>query len=189
MQKRLDIKYLDAFVSYSLEEVEFFYNQLIDALGTDCSFAGLVKDLLINARVQAEAHIAYSLEAVGDTALIIDSSAFMRPFSAARSLLDYGFNLKAVFAMHSKDFDIDDRTWMQENHPEIEIVDSQCYEDIVQLDIDPDVVCVGYDCAYLLRAHHFVDIYKDEGLFGYQAISYLMDALDNSLTRKTRWED
>ena len=48
-------------------------------------------------------------------------------------------------------------------------------------------MCVGFDSAYLLKARRFVDIQKDEGLFGFQAVRRLMEAMAAALASETAW--
>ena len=49
-------------------------------------------------------------------------------------------------------------------------------------------MCIGFDCAYLLKARRFVDVQKDEGLFGYQAVRRLMRLMEAALDGDTVWE-
>ena len=57
----------------------------------------------------------------------------------------------------------------------------------MRLDLPEDAVCVGFDSAYLLKARRFVDIQKDEGLFGFQAVRRLMEAMAAALASETAW--
>ena len=185
METRLNIPYIKAFVSYDIDTVDAFYTELSQRYSLASACAAILSD----ARNEALASVDRCVGAVGSLPLVIDSSAFMCPFAACRALLKYGFNIRAIFAMHAKEFDEQDRLWIIENHPEIDIIDSQSYQDIIALNIGSDVMCIGYDCAYMLRSSVYVDQYKDEGLFGYQAIRRLMNAMAASLDQRVEWED
>lgn len=111
----------------------------------------------------------------------------MRPFALVRALAGYGFNVQAVFALHEKDDDAENREWVDARLPGVVVVRSGRYEDIVRLDLPEDAVCIGFDSAYLLKARRFVDIQKDEGLFGFQAVRRLMEAMAAALASETAW--
>ena len=100
----------------------------------------------------------------------------------------YAAKTAAVFALHEKPEDAEARDWVLENAPHVNVVRSESYDDIIELGLPRNAVCVGFDCAYLLKAPHFVALQKDEGLFGYQAVWQLMKLMMDSLTSTTEWE-
>lgn len=112
----------------------------------------------------------------------------MRPFALAKALAGYGFSVCAVFALHEKDDDAEERAWVAAQVPGIAVVRGESYEGILDLGLPADAVCIGFDCAYLLKARRFVDVQKDEGLFGYQAVRRLMRLMEAALDGDTVWE-
>ena len=88
----------------------------------------------------------------------------------AAALHRYGFRVQAVYAAHWKETDAADRAWLEERLPGLRVLCSERYEDVLIRELPRDCMAVGFDSAYLLRARHFVDIQRDEGLFGYHGI-------------------
>lgn len=181
MESRLGIPHVYAPVTYALDEVRRQYRTIGKRLGT------VAVPALDAADAAARAAVAHARDALGDTSIIVDSSATARPFALAKALFEYGFNVEAVFALHEKNDDAAARDWLVGNVPHLTVVRSESYEDIVGLGLSADAVCVGFDCAYLLKAHRFVDIQKDEGLFGFQAVRRLMELMTASLHEDTVW--
>lgn len=158
--------------SYSIKEIERRYRELAAQCGgeVDCdSDAGRARRAVANAR-----------RILGDTPLAVDSSATMRPFSLALDLLAYGFNVRAVFALHQKADDSSARDRLAEQYPEVAIVRSGAAEAIRGVDLAEggrQWVAVGSDASFLLKTACAVDLYHDEGLFGFQGVIELMRRL------------
>ena len=184
METRLGIPHVYIPVDYSLEGVRRQYRMIGEVLG--CIDTAL--PTLEAASAEAQLAVARACEALGDTPVIVDSSAAMRPFALAKTLIEYGFNICAVFALHEKDDDAPNRDWLAQNAPGVAVVYSESYEGIRRLGLPDNAVCIGFDSAYLLKACRFVNIQKDEGLFGFQAVRRLMDLMVASLSDKTTWE-
>lgn len=181
MRDHLGIPFLYLPITYSLPAVCANYQLLGQTLGQMSPHFDEEK------RVTQRA-IETTRAAIGDIPLAVDSSATMQPFALAKALLDYGFNVRAIFALHLKDHDATERRQIQETHPDIAVVSGGNYEYLLNLGLPRETICIGFDCAYLLKTPHFVDIQKDEGMFGFYAIQHLMDTITNSLTTTTRWE-
>lgn len=210
MERRLDIPRVDAPVSYDFDEIGRQYRAIGSALGRaggvvdgTCSQEGWAFEgrqepgvtaddeaarLLAQAEGAARDAVAHAREVLGDTPVIVDSSAAMRPFALAKALAGYGFSVCAVFALHEKDDDAEERAWVAAQAPGIAVVRGESYEGILDLGLPADAVCIGFDCAYLLKARRFVDVQKDEGLFGYQAVRRLMRLMEAALDGDTVWE-
>ena len=182
LEQRLGTPWVEAPTSYDLEEIEDIYRRIAAALGADCPD-------LSHWRGRAEQAIARARRAVGERPVVVDSSASMRPFALAAALHRYGFSIQAVYAAHWKQTDQEDRAWLEEHVPDLRILCSERYGDTLIRDISQDCVAVGFDSAYLLQARHFVDIQRDEGLFGYHGLERLMALLEEAEGRITQWED
>ena len=180
MEKRLGIPWLDVPVSYSVEQVARDYQTIADALGRP------LPDLA-PWRERTEAAVARARERVGNTPVVVDSSAAMRPFSMARSLHEYGFRVDAVFLTHDKDMDRADREWLLAHSPGTRVIHAGRY-DAAQAALPEDGIAVGYDSGYTMRAARFVDIQRDETLFGFHGIARLMELLSEAMEGKARWE-
>ena len=180
MEKRLGIPWLDVPVSYSVAQVTRDYQSIAEALGRP------LPDLSAW-RARALEAVARARTAVGDTPLIVDASAAMRPFAMAKSLREYGFQVAAVFLAHDKDMDRAEREWLQEHSPQTRVVYAGRF-DATAAALPKEGIAIGYDGAYTLRAPRFVDIQRDETLFGFHGISVLMDLLAAAMKGETRWE-
>lgn len=181
LQDRLGTPYLYQPADYRLEAVEEYYAALARTL--ECPLPDLTAY-----RLAAQAEIARTRQALGGRALIVDSSACMRPFALARALLEYGFSVRAVFALHLKDLDTADRAWLEQAHPEVAVVQREGYQDILGYGFGNDCLCIGFDSAFLLKAPHFVDMYHDEGYYGFYGICRLMWEMRGALEKTADWE-
>ena len=100
MQEKLDIPALNWRASYDVDEVGRQYRELFVHTDPD-------EDLLSLRREQVMVEVERTKNVVTNTPVMVDSAASMRPFSLALALLNYGFNVKAVFSLHQKDPDIE----------------------------------------------------------------------------------
>ncbi|NMA69465.1 MAG: nitrogen fixation protein NifE [Desulfitobacterium sp.] len=181
MEKRLDIPYLDMPVSYDLNEVEKCYHALALVLG-------VVPKGWEGYRREAEAAIASCRKKLRNTPLLIDSSAAMRPFAMAKALQGYGFKIAAIFITHGKDEDMAERQWLIEHSPETRIIWGGRYDTVISHDLPADAVAIGFDVAYTLKSPRFVDLQRDETLFGFHGIRTLMEKIAEAYDTETRWD-
>lgn len=182
LQNRLGTPYLLQLAAYRMNQFDSDYAALAAALNR------ALPDLAPY-RTAAEAEIAATRKALGEMKIMVDSSASMCPFSLTRALLEYGFSVQAVFALHAKDADMTDRMWILQNHPEVVIVQREGYQDILGYRFDPNCLCIGFDCAFLLKARHLVDMYHDEGYFGYHGLCRLMRDMRSAAEKPVSWEE
>ena len=49
-------------------------------------------------------------------------------------------------------------------------------------------IAVGFDAAFTMRAAHFVDLQRDETLFGFHGIQTLMGLIEQAADTETRWD-
>ena len=146
------------------------------------------ENLLRGARARAVAATERALAAVGELPIVVDTCASLRPFSLALALVKAGFNVAAVFALHSKGNDAETEEELTRDHPEIIVVRKQGLEAMAELGIPRACVALGRDAAFLLRADHSPDMYHDEGLFGYEGIEKLMDSIASCMEHTERWD-
>ncbi len=177
MEKKLGIPSLFAPVSYRMEEVEASYQAIADCIGTD---PGTPFDFTPHVEA-TRAAIQRAREKVGNTPIIVDSSAFVRPFDAARALLEYGFHVVRVQAEDCIPFDQPHFDWLQAEHPEVEILQSNHHRAVLFDHKIPESIAVGVDGAYLAGSKYAADLFNDEGMFGYHGIQSLMGLLEHAL--------
>lgn len=180
MEKKLGIPWLDVPVSYSIDQVTRDYRKIAEKLGAS------LPDLEPWIR-ETEEVVKRTRTRVGDTPLIVDSSAAMRPFAMAKDLLEYGFRVGAVFITHEKEEDRKEREWIRINHPRTQIFYGGRY-DTVRSEPPQDGIAIGFDAAYTMRCAHFADIQRDETMFGYHGIMKLMKTMIAASCMETRWD-
>lgn len=181
MEARLGIPFLHAPVSYDVDEVRLAYGSLQQALDPSSEKAA---EALALAEESARRAVSAARAAVGSTPIIVDSSAAMRPFAMAKALMGYGFTVQAIVALHLNDHDADERAWLERHHPEVQLVRGATGESLSERGLSSDAVCIGFDSAYLLKAARFVDMQKDEGLFGFYAVRHLMDGMAKAMAAR-----
>lgn len=127
-----------------------------------------------------------ALRAAEGVSVAVDSSASMRPFTLALELLGYGFDVRAVFALHVKGRDDEAKQMLVNRYPHVIVVDRNASEALVGSDVRDASggrpwLAVGGDAAFVLETPLVVDMYHDEGHFGYQGVTLLMRKIVTAL--------
>jgi nitrogenase molybdenum-cofactor synthesis protein NifE len=190
LEERLGIPWMYWPACYDVGEIAARYEALLERLGL-CrkdEAAQTCSRMLEEARTEALAATQEALDVIGDTPLVVDTSASMMPFSLALALLKAGFNVVSVFSLHSKGNDEEARARLEREHPDICVVTKQGIEAMEGLGLPRECISLGRDAAFLLRAEHTPDMYHDEGFFGYQGVTRLMRQLIACLGRTERWD-
>ena len=183
MEKKFKIPYLFLPVSYSMEDVEEEYRKLSEVLKKP-----LPKEILETQKSLTKAAIKNTLSIVGDTPIAIDTYGVRMPFSLARALREYGFKVDAVFEAHAKEVDRENMQFIKNECKDIKIIKGFDYSEISRLNLSREMLAIGYDCAYSIKARHFVDIRHDEGLFGFYGIQMMMKYLADAYKSITEWK-
>lgn len=137
----------------------------------------------------AEEAIRRARKAVGDTPIVVDASAVKSPFGLARGLLEYGFQVVRVQAPECIGIDKKDYEWIVREHPEIEIVQSQHHNAVLRENQIPESIAIGVDGAYLAGSKYVVDLFDDEGMYGYHGVCCLMEKLERALEQPVDLEN
>lgn len=95
----------------------------------------------------------------------------------ACALLGYGFNVKAVFAFHVKSAQTDALDMLEKRHPEVQIVKRpENWTTAGDTTIEwSSALSIGSDAATMMGSSMMLDMFHDEGCFGYDGIVRLMD--------------
>lgn len=180
MRERFGMPAIRWHACYDVDEIAARYDALADALG------GAWNGSDVAARAARRA-IADARIAVGELPVTVDSSASLMPFSLARTLLAYGFNVTAVFGLHVKGCDDEAERLLARERPDVAIIRHGSYEAMAGYGFPSRCLAVGMDAAFLLCAEHAVDMYHDEGYFGYHGVVRLMDDLAREAVRMREW--
>lgn len=175
LEDRLGIPWISWHACYDIEEIARRHELLARLLGA-ASIKDGVHDACSTSAERARASVARARSAVGGLPVAVDTSATFVPYSLALSLLDEGFNVQAVFALHTKGKD-DAEGELRMRYPHVRIFADQDCRSGVGFGVPQDCIAIGRDAAYLLRAHRMVDVYHDEGHFGFEGVERLMNAL------------
>lgn len=173
MEKKLEIPWLFLPVTYIPDEIEENYKRLEQFL----SPKNLVEFEFSHKKAEAEEGMKRAKRVVGNLPIIIDSTAVMMPFGLAKALLEFGFHVIRVECQECPDFDKKHLDWILEYHSEVEIFQSEHHRAALFDRRMEESLAIGIEGAYLAGSKYVVDLFNDEGMFGYDGIVQLMDKL------------
>ena len=155
-------------VSYSAAFIRDGYVKISKMLGKEHSdFTGDYDSAVKYARETAKL--------LNGLPVAVDSSAFFMPFAAARALMEYGFNVSYILrSRHKFDADASERDYIKERCPQVTIIIEDEYIDVKNTEPQKKCLAIGADCARVLNAEFFADVWHDEGYFGFHGIRKLM---------------
>lgn len=168
MEARLGMPWMRWHACYDLDELERRYARLAELLGGPALSCTAY-------RARAEGAVERARQAVGSLPVTVDTAATFAPFSLACALLRYGFDVHAVFALHTKAGDEDAERELVQRWPHVRVLrqaDCRLQRDF---GIPQENLAVGADAARLVGSRFVLDMYHDEGYFGFQGVERLMD--------------
>ncbi|MBP3925716.1 MAG: oxidoreductase [Clostridium sp.] len=205
LKQREGMEYVNAFVSYDFEEIDRNYRAIAEKL-KELGMAkepgitkepGMTKDpgmtaeeteglpalraehVLEEARRKAEQAVKKAREIVGDQKLFLDYSAFVRPLKAARFLLEQGFQVAGVY-LKEMDTEDPDYRWLEE-HAEVELIKVNGPDMVNAWKLNGEGISIGAEAAYVTGSGHAAVMFQDEGLYGYYAVTRLMELLADAV--------
>jgi nitrogenase molybdenum-iron protein alpha/beta subunit len=179
MERTLGIPYVCLPVSYRLEKIALNYETLRGALGdSDCPFD------FTRTEDETRALIEEARRTAGDIPIIVDNSAVIKPFELARALIEYGFRVPRVVSGDCPEIDRENFEWLQEETPDVEIVQPEHHNSARFTRRLEDSLAIGLDGAYLSGSKYLLDMIDDGGLYGYHGVKTLMKRIIASLKRE-----
>ena len=187
---RFGMRYLTWTATYDLHAVDTHYRELATVL--DLSAAELnndtsrntqlaMKSVLEPARTAAVAAVKRALSVVDNVPVVVSSDASFSPFELAFNLLEYGFDIRVVLALHMKGADEEAEHRLLAAYPNVHVIRETDVNAIQGIDEASEWLSIGTDAAFLLGAVRVVDMYHDEGYFGYQGIKRLMNEMADAM--------
>lgn len=177
LEERCKIPYRFFSISYDWDVVAEQYRSIHEFL---CPCKEIAYDFSADQSLALEA-VQEAKERIGALPILIDSSAVSHPFGLAKALCKYGFNVRRVFAQEVIPSDREAFEWVRANLPETEILQPQ-HSNTVKFDKPfPESLAIGFDGAYISGSRHIVDLFSDEGLFGYYGITQLMKRMSAAM--------
>lgn len=180
MEERMGKPFIYLPVSYRMADNKAYYEKLVQFMGKENEPAFNMTPY----EEKTQAAIDRALAAVGDMPIIVDASSVVLPFSLARGLLEYGFNVIRIQAQECIKIDKEHLEWIEKNHPEVEVMQPKHHKAVLLDKRVPESIAIGVDGAYLAGSDYVVDHFADEGMFGYHGIECLMNKLEHVLEKK-----
>lgn len=123
---------------------------------------------------------------ITDTPIDIDYTAFTRPLSLAKLLIEHGLNVHRVYAdsftfEEEKDFE-----FLKSNFPDLKLYPTvhSCMR-VIPRNTDKKILAIGQKAAYFCGTEYFVNIVENGGYYGFQAIKQLcLDMIEAYKTPK-----
>ena len=181
MKERLEIEPLLAYHTYDMGEIENFYGELSLLLNLPIDFTQY--------KEEAKISIKEALEVIGQHPIAIDYQAVRKPFTLAKALMEYGFNVKLVMTDEVKSIEKEAYEYVTQNYKEIKAINAIHHDMVKQEKEDMDYLCIGFDCGYATDAKRVVDLKEDESLFGFHGIKELMRMMMKAFTNEVNLRD
>lgn len=175
MEKNLGIGYIDAFNSYDMDEIKDFYGRLENTLG--------IKADISKYETSARAKIKDALDIIGSYPVVVDYQAVKKPFTLAKALLEYGFNVRLIMSDNLGAIEKWAYEYISQRHPEIKIINA-VHPDLVKFENRVEkCLCIGFDCGYATGSDKVVDLMDDEFIFGFYGVERLMESMVNAFEK------
>lgn len=168
MEKAFATPFFTSFVSYDPDEIEADYHRLEEALNIKLPDFSSYK-------TEAIESIKTIQKTVGDYPIVIDYQAVRKPFTLAKVLLDYGFNVQMICSENGVPaFEKEACLKVLQKNPDIKIIDAISHKTACFEYENMKCLCIGFDAGYMTKSKHVVVQVDDEGLYGFFAIKMLM---------------
>ena len=174
LEARLGTPFFTTTVSYDMDVIQEQYDKMAAFFGKPC--CDLSEDIK-----RAEDEIKRTREAIGDTPIMVSSSATLKPFEMANALRKYGFRVASVAAQQKLPID-------QQGYAGIcgcaKIIQPEHPEMIQFKNRMPEAIAIGFDAGYISGSKHLVDLSGDQTMFGYYGVGKLMRLLREALEKE-----
>ena len=196
-EKQFGMTYISWHATYCVENVKENYALLSNALMKSAlnacesvqkmpiASASVLANTQLDVKQEEAKHaVSHALDTLGDMPIYVDSAATFEPYTLALNLLDYGFNVQAVYAFHLKGsrYSVCDK--LKKAYPKVKVYtdadDFKLHNKAVKKNISAaqgakqESLAIGADCAFITSSKYVLDMYHDEGYFGYNGIQRLM---------------
>jgi nitrogenase molybdenum-iron protein alpha/beta subunit len=170
MRKRLGIDWVYAPVSFEVGEIENSYRLIAERLGSPGGYD------FSPWRARLADELAKTSAALGGRETAVDDSATLRPFSLARLLCENGIRVTKICAEDCPEFERGAMEWLAANTGAEWVVHTSHNAPAIRA-ANPDLLAVGFECAYLYGTNRVVEQLEDEGSYGYAGIISLLEKM------------
>ncbi|MBQ7738941.1 MAG: hypothetical protein IJT59_04750 [Desulfovibrionaceae bacterium] len=140
-------------------------------------------DLINLAELKACASMQKAKGILGNMPIHIDYTFSPKPLNLARALLDFGFNVQAIYLDAFDPKEEDDYIWLKTQAPNLLISATLAPEErfkALSLNLskqnDP-VLALGQKAAYLTQTNYFVNLVRGGGLYDFKGLSILANLM------------
>lgn len=177
MREKLDIDCQLAYVTYDLDEIRSSYETLGNALGLEMELQPYED--------RAKEKIKEAAAMIGDYPIAIDYQAVKKPFTLAKLLLEYGFNVEFLLIDAVKKIERPAYDYVMEYYPHVEVVNAT-HHDLIKHEFrdQKNYLCIGFDCAYATGSDKVLGVMNDDFLFGYYGVEKLMTDLMDTFRKE-----
>lgn len=182
LEKKLGIPSVTALVSYDFLKIKLAYDNIYETLDIAENKQYDFEDDIQTAKDAIES----TLSVIGDTPVVIDSSAVKKPFELANTLLCYGFNVQMVFA---NEFVDDDKRYykkIKEEYSHINVINNVHPENLVADHRLDTSIAIGFEAAHLCGSKCVLNFFNDETMYGYYGITHLMELIQEAYSQEIK---
>lgn len=170
MKENLGIDYLLAYNTYDMQEIRMFYEELADKLSLNIC--------VDQYETKAKTKVDEARTLIGDYPIALDYQAVKKPFTLAKVLLEYGFNVALIMTDTIKGIEKPAYEYIVENYKNVTVVNA-VHPELVKDEYqnNENYLCIGFDCGYATDSNKVMNIMLDEGLFGYYGVEKMMEGM------------
>ena len=165
-----------ALPSYSVEKAVQDYDAILGHFGKTADLTEYID--------RTKSRIQKAVDSVDGMTITVGSTATERPFSLARALYDYGFDVRSVFHNGIPVSERANLEYLRSNIPGLMVFD--CGEPSMSSRIGKCArsdIAIGFNAAYFTGTEHMVDMVQDMGMFGFHGIDTLMARIEDASRR------
>lgn len=182
LKEKLGQDFIHMPYTYNFNEIEDSINQLANILGIDTpDFSA--------ARQKASDSLKKALTIIGNTPIVIDYLSSPRFLSMAQLLIEHGFNVTEIYGDVIPSDDEAALKWLKRNNPDLLFKSAadfraRFYPRGKAENANEKMLAIGQKAAFFSGSDNFVNIIDNNGLYGYDGISKLADAMIDAFMNK-----
>lgn len=193
MEKDPKIPFINSFVCYNPTEIKNWYKVLEKKLNSILAEFGEKQTICFDIQKyfeNAETALKETAAFIKNTPIAIDFQAVKRPCSLAKTLIEYGFNVKLLAFEKPLPVEKEDFEWLKNNAPHLEIA-NPLHSDSPKFEYYSysDCLCIGFDCGYMTGSKHVMNLMEDEGNFGFDGVLNLTKQIKHAFINETNVEN
>jgi len=159
----------------------FDYGEIRRNTETLCAATGIPSPDLGGREEACEAALTRARDAIGDAPVEIDYTAFSRPLSLARLLLDHGFSVRRVYLDGVSGEERGDFDLLKRDHPDLLLSPTvHPVMRVAERERAEKTLAVGQKAAYFAGTPYFVNIVENGGYTGFDAVSGIASLMEEA---------